>query len=266
MILTEISIIENLTKGSHTKIKVSCDICGKIRDGLMFKEYIRNIKNGGYYSCKGRCSYAKSKDTCIEKYGVENPSQSDSVKDKMRKTSIIRYGVDNYRKTKECSDKIKETCLERYGVENVFQHDEFKIRYNNTCLEKYGVKWISQSDLWASKSKETKIKNGHQLTDDFKNQFLIYSRKVEHLTKLNKKELFDKWNGLDYYDNEFIKDNFNLDPNDRNYPTIDHKISASYGFKNNIPIEEIVKIENLCFTKRFINSTKNSLTEEEFTS
>ncbi len=42
------------------------------------------------------------------------------------------------------------------------------------------------------------------------------------------------------------------------YPTIDHKISVHYGFINNINPEEISSLENLCLTKRRINSKKNS--------
>lgn len=32
-----------------------------------------------------------------------------------------------------------------------------------------------------------------------------------------------------YYDNELIKDNYNLHHNDNSYPSIDHKISIYYG-------------------------------------
>ena len=79
---------------------------------------------------------------------------------------------------------------------------------------------------------------------------------VYRLTKHNKKELLEKWNSLDYYDGEYIKDNFNLEYYDINYPTIDHKISIFYGYENNMKPEEISNIGNLCFTKRCINSSK----------
>ena len=61
-----------------------------------------------------------------------------------------------------------------------------------------------------------------------------YRNEVKNLTKKAKKELLENWNGYDFYDNEYIKDNFNLDPTHKNYPTIDHKISVHYGFNNNI--------------------------------
>jgi hypothetical protein len=80
----------------------------------------------------------------------------------------------------------------------------------------------------------------------------------------NKKELIEKWNGYNYYTNEYILENFNLDSNDKNYPTIDHKNSVRYGFDNNISAEEISKIENLCITTRSNNSSKSKKTEIEF--
>ena len=64
--------------------------------------------------------------------------------------------------------------------------------------------------------------------------------------------------------NQYIRDNFNLHSNSNDYPTIDHKISCLYGFKNNISIDIISDISNLCITKRIINSKKSQLNEDEF--
>ena len=66
------------------------------------------------------------------------------------------------------------------------------------------------------------------------------------------------------YDNEYIKDNLQFDCNDRRYPTIDHKISVKNGFINNIDPSIIGNVENLCITKRCINSSKNSKNEKDF--
>ena len=51
---------------------------------------------------------------------------------------------------------------------------------------------------------------------------------------------------------------------DREYPTIDHKISVIYGFINNISIENISNINNLCFTKNYLNAKKGGMVENEF--
>ena len=41
-------------------------------------------------------------------------------------------------------------------------------------------------------------------------------------------------------------------------------MSVFYGFKNNIIAQEISKLENLCITKKHINSAKNYKNETEF--
>ena len=76
--------------------------------------------------------------------------------------------------------------------------------------------------------------------------------------------LFDIWDGYDYYDKEYIKNNLQLSYMNCNYPTVDHKVSVFYGFNNKIPAEDIAKIDNLCITKRIINSLKRTKTETEF--
>lgn len=87
-------------------------------------------------------------------------------------------------------------------------------------------------------------------------KFKIYRRRVDKLTRDIKSILIEKWDGIDYYDGEYILDNFNLKYTHGDYPTVDHKVSVYHGFKNNLPPEEIARFENLCFTKRRINSTK----------
>jgi hypothetical protein len=83
------------------------------------------------------------------------------------------------------------------------------------------------------------------------------------LTNKNRNKIFEQWNGLDYYDGEHI-DKKDLNKYDNTYPTIDHKISVFFGFKNGITAEEIAKIENLCITKRIINITKNIKNEDDY--
>ena len=71
-------------------------------------------------------------------------------------------------------------------------------------------------------------------------------------------------NILNYYDNEYIGNNYILNPSDRSYPTIDHKISVFYCFMNKISIDDAAALENLCITKKSINSRKNRKNENEF--
>lgn len=63
----------------------------------------------------------KLRATCIEKYGVEYPSQSETVKEKYRNTCIEKYGVDNASKSGEVVEKIAQKHMEKYGVRNIFE-------------------------------------------------------------------------------------------------------------------------------------------------
>jgi len=47
---------------------------------------------GQYNSIKSR---QKSKQTCIERYGVENPMSNSQIHNKFKKTMIDKYGVEN---------------------------------------------------------------------------------------------------------------------------------------------------------------------------
>ena len=70
--------------------------------------------------------------------------------------------------------------------------------------------------------------------------------------------------GEDYYDNEYILGYLELNYNDDKYPTIDHKVSILEGFKNNISHKIIADIQNLCITKRILNTQKGFKNSMEF--
>ena len=78
----------------------------------------------------------KIKNTCLEKYGVDNPAKNEHIKTKssaawkinsishMKKLKSVlteKYGVTNARDIPGVNDKIKNTCLEKYGVDNIFK-------------------------------------------------------------------------------------------------------------------------------------------------
>ena len=170
-------------------------------------------------------------------------------------------------------NKIKKTFLEKYGVEFYFQTQKFKDNIDKfkretirkeTCLNKYGVDNVSKSNDIYEKIINSKIQSGLIVPDFMLSDWNIYKRKVRKETNKYKKILYENWDGVDYYDNELIKGYLSYNHTHRFYPTIDHKISVYFGFINNISVEEIGNIDNLCITKRYINSMKNMLIEEEF--
>jgi hypothetical protein len=253
-------LVEDLTSGANVLVDVSCDYCGEILH-VPYRRYIRYTKIFNKYSCsKIECSNQKIKDVCIAKYGVENPFQADFVKEKSKKTFNKKYGVNHQMEIQEVKEKIKKTCLERYSDENFRNTDKRRI----TCLEKYGVTHDNKLDSQKEKRKITRIKKGTQLPDNMIEPYALYRRQVDNISDRLKPELLKVWNGYDYYDGEYIRDNFNLSAYDKNYPTLDHKMSVIHGFSNNIPVEKIAELNNLCFTKNRINSKKGSLNENEY--
>jgi hypothetical protein len=241
----------------------------------------------------------KTKETCIAKYGVstalvlpeniENARiwmSSDEFKMKSRYSIMEKYNVEHFSKTDEFKkiisdkkdqilEKIKETFLKNWGNEYYSKTYDWKIKYLNkidetrekikqTCLDRYGVENVSQISEVYDKIIRTKIENNIIISSSELDDWDVYKREVRKITNRNKKILFEKWEGTDYYDNEKIIGYFSYSHTHRFYPTIDHKISVLYGFKNNISTDLIGSIDNLCITKRYINSIKGKLIESEF--
>jgi hypothetical protein len=104
------------------------------------------------------------------------------------------------------------------------------------------------------KANKTKVERGLMVDYDNWDTYMEYRKLVLCETRKHKKELFEKWNGFDFYDNEYIKEN--LDVRDKSYPSIDHKISIYYGYVNGISEKIIGHIDNLCICSRSSNSSK----------
>lgn len=241
----------------------------------------------------------KGKITMVERYGVdcyfktkesiENNRKwmsSDEFKEKSKITLMDKYGVDHYSKSDKFKydikskkdiiiEKIKNTFLEKYGVDWISKSDLWKESYRNkvdstiekiakTCMLRYDVDNVSKVNLFKDKIYKTKLEKGLIISNELMNEWEIYKLNCRKITNKNKKILFEKWDGYDYYDNEFIKGNFCYSPTHRFYPTIDHKISVYHGFINEMDPSEICSISNLCITKRFINSIKGKLIESNF--
>jgi len=248
--------IKHLTNGSKSIVDVCCDYCG-IELKVPYKRYKISTKNIDMYSCSNKnCSNQKIKDVCQYKYGVDNPFQSEDIKRKSKETLIIKYGVNHPMYIDEVKDKIKKTNSIRYGVDNYTKTEECKNKIKKTNIKKYGMDHHSKTKEGKEKRKLTRIKKGYQIPDENLTDFYKYRREVDKLTDSIKKDIIEKWDGYDYYDGEYIKDNFNLHQNDRNYPHFDHKISVYNGFINKIDILEIANINNICITKQWINCKK----------
>ena len=76
--------------------------------------------------------------TKLEKYGKSGYNNPE----KNKETCLQRYGVDNPMKNKDIQEKTKQTCLDKYGVETYLKSEEYlsKRQYyiekaKQTCLD-----------------------------------------------------------------------------------------------------------------------------------
>lgn len=80
-----------------------------------------------------------SKELYLLRYGVDNPSKSELVKDKKQVTCMKNYGVEHPSYSEECCIKRNNTNLMKYGSENPFGSKQIQQKISNECMDSYGV-------------------------------------------------------------------------------------------------------------------------------
>ena len=129
------------------KIKEGDDIPDGFVRGMLLSDELKKNRS------------AKAKETFLKKYGVDNPSKSKEVYDKVRKTNLERYGHVCSAQSEVVKEKIKASNLKKYGVEYSFQAEVVKDKIKATSLERYGVDNPSKSDIIKDRIVESNRKN-----------------------------------------------------------------------------------------------------------
>jgi hypothetical protein len=206
---------------------------------VKIKEIIKEKKENGTYDCPLTWEGNKElrEKAMFNKYGATYSFQIPDIKNKIQDKNLINFGHISPFGNIDIQNRTKDTLIEKYGVDNPFKSKEIQDKIHIINENKFKIDRKSYND---------------------------YRTKVIYITYSIKDKLFENWDGYDYYDSEYIKDYLSLHWNDKKYPTIDHKKSCIYGYLNKIPVEEIADINNLCITKRIINSSKGKLNENEF--
>lgn len=177
-----------------------CPICGM---PVKFLNYYVKINSLHFSTCCSKyCGtiYAirNGKNTNLAKYGYENPSKSQKIKEKISKchkskteqenflinekrkqTCLIKYNIDNVGKLSKIKEKIKNTCLQKYGVTNPLKNKTIREKIKNTCLQKYGVD---------SYSKTKNFINFMKLNKDIINDKKINTKRKNHTFNSSKPE------------------------------------------------------------------------------
>ena len=151
--INEIPLIDCVNLSRNMRCEFLCH-CGVEGD----KDIRSCIEKSGLFckECSIKSGRIKQIESCLEKYGVENPFQSETIKDKIKATNLERYGVSNGH-SQIVRDKIKATNLERYGIEYSSQSQLVRDKGKITCLEKYDVEFSLQSQLVKNKGKATNL-------------------------------------------------------------------------------------------------------------
>ena len=143
---------------NNLKEPYRCIICGT------FTKYDGPTKGYRLY-CSSKCcnndpnKIQKTKNNNFVKYGVENISQLEKIKEKKKQTSLRNYGVEHPSQLEEIKEKVKKTNLEKYGVKHPSQLEEIKEKVKKNNLKKYGVEHPSQLEEIKEKKKQTSLRN-----------------------------------------------------------------------------------------------------------
>jgi len=154
--------IEDITKSSSVILDVKCDECGNINT-LMHNRYINNIMKNEKYFCKN-CGTKNASKTNIIKYGSKSPLTNIKIIKKTKETMLNKFGVDNISKAdyikkerselmKINSDDYNKIIHSKYGS-NVSKLDWIKEKKKETCLKNWGVENPSQNPFLFEKAQK----------------------------------------------------------------------------------------------------------------
>jgi hypothetical protein len=205
-------------------------ICGHCNE-----EFTRN-----YIISKPRNGAEKHKTYCSKECRVNERSKERTYKECINCKNLYYYhkSLDN----KFCSNPCK-------GEWYVNHSKELGLAKRAEHMRK------SLSEESWKKGLETRKKNGNIIENfDWKQ----YWKRCDWLTRKIRKQMLENWDGYDYIDGEYIKDNLKLHYSDKNYPTLDHIKPRSQCFKEGLSPYEATCFENLKWTKRINNSKKHS--------
>ena len=118
------------------------------------KKFFYLYKTNGY--CKGctiRIGRIKAKATTLKRYGVENPMQSEEVKEKAKATNLDRYGVENPMQNAEISEKASNNAYK--GKEYTWPSgDIINIQgYEKFALDELLKEGLSQHEIDTERTK-----------------------------------------------------------------------------------------------------------------
>ena len=150
--------IKDLSKGCNYKINVKCDNCN-CESNIIYRDYLKVTKNfqESYY-CHVCATKLKNPITNLKKFGCENPSQNDQIKQKKINTCLKNNGYEYIFQSEKFKQNIKEYNLKKFGCENPSQNDQIKQKKINTCLKNNGCEYPQQNSKIHKKQLQSSFK------------------------------------------------------------------------------------------------------------
>ena len=135
--------IEKLYNLYYNSPSHQCQFCGSSTKFVNFsKGYAKYCSSG----CASKDPNTKDKKlmTMRNRYGVDNPSQMEGNRDKVKSTLKSKYGDEKFNNRK----KYEDTCIKIYGTAYPSQLEEIQNKICHTNINKYGVPYgLANKDI-----------------------------------------------------------------------------------------------------------------------
>jgi len=153
--------VEKLSRGSKAYIDVQCDYCEKI----FSKQYCNYInqceKTITKKDCCKSCIPLKNRESNLQVRGVEYPTQDANVILKIRDVVLNKFGVNNVSQSEEIKQKKIQTNRKHFGVDFTQQSPKMQENWEDKFEKKYGVRNPSLVPEFVEKRMQTMLQNGN---------------------------------------------------------------------------------------------------------
>lgn len=217
-----------------------CSTCGNLNT---FKGFAKRFTKYCSNKCMTNSNITKNKrkTTVKEKYGVENISQFEDVKEKKKEVNIERHGVEHVLQSKSILEKMNNTIKEKFGVQNIMELDEFK----NKQKETFHINFI-QNDENANKLKTKRKKTiKHLYGKEYYSQTDEYKTKIQNtcMTRYGvKHQMYNK--DINY--KVFVKHKINMINKLSNSDRLKNKVIPSFHLNDYKGVDATYKYKFIC--------------------
>lgn len=230
--LSNKSMSEKIAYYVYDKREIDICDCGDTKKFIGFK-------NGWRETCGSkRCVVDSRRNTCLDKYGVDNPKKSKEIIKKESDNIKRKWDGDHYMKSNKVQSKFKKTMVSRYGVE-----------------------WAQQSQNISNKSVDTWMNNPDRLDIiDKRSAKLkeIFDNNSDYINDKKNKTIIENWGSkkeLYKHINDKIRESslekFGVDHHLSHPHIIDKRVQS---YKDNITNKIIEKLpETIEYLSREMN-------------